>query len=569
MNAPTPEHLLIPDMAEARAQARVELAGLTAADEAEADAAAAQSEARQRRWWENLAQKVRDAVTPISSAPAPISFNEPQLGDLPSPPQPDTSAQALNIGTDLDDHTLNLFMAFNEAFPQEDTIAPIEAFEALKHLNIEHFKSDEGFLTLNNQAGTDPILVGVNEDRQRFVLGKAEITAEEAMNRALAASMNGFMKEKGVRVHGTEQDQALLLVAAARAGLKVNDAPTLPPELMAWAEQQFTALDEAKAAPLALVPVADEVAADAAEEPQAADALDIDLAALEAEAGAQAAGPIIEELAPSAVAPAAEEPALDLDLSEPAVSAAEPFIEELAPSTAAVVTEEPEVPTQPLDLNLAEEPAAADSIIEVLTPSDSVSDLDVAEAERTTTETSTTPVSAELPDDFAPVLVVPAAPAFEVDGEGYPILRDVVELGDLPRPLLSAEERAALDEIAAQRAADATAPSQIDVSAATVTEPDAVQVTVTELPTAETILAGANIRPETYDQVKSYVSQREGDIIRPRDLVGEFAQAGIGTGKASALIAALEVDGLTTPEDGGYRVVSRQTPQAGNGMHVS
>lgn len=566
MNAPTPEHLLIPDMAEARAQARVELAGLTAADEAEADAAAAQSEARQRRWWENLAQKVRDAVTPISSAPAPISFNEPKLGDLPLPPQPDTSAQALNIGTDLDDHTLNLFMAFNEAFPQEDTIAPIEAFEALKHLNIEHFKSDEGFLTLNNQAGTDPILVGVNEDRQRFVLGKAEITAEEAMNRALAASMNGFMKEKGVRVHGTEQDQALLLVAAARTGLKVNDAPTLPPEVMAWAEQQFTALDEAKAAPLALVPVADEVAADAAEEPQTADALDIDLTALEAEAGAQAAGPIIEELAPSAVAPDAEEPTLDLDLSEPAV-AAEPFIEVLTPS--ATAGEAPELATQPLDLDVSEPVADAAPVIEELAPTTQPVDLALPEEPATASiievlEPSQPSAALDVAADTQP-----ATPAFEVDGEGYPVLRDVVELGDLPRPLISAEERAALDEIAAQRAADATAPSQIDVSAATVTEPDAVQVTVTELPTVDTILAGANIRPETYDQVKSYISQREGDIIRPRDLVGEFAQAGVGTGKASALIAALEVDGLTTPEDGGYRVVSRQTPQTGNGMHVS
>lgn len=567
MNAPTPHDLLLPDMAEHQARARVELAGLTAADEAAADAAEAQSEARQRRWWENLAQKVRDAVTPISSAPAPISFNEPKLGDLPLPPQPDTSAQALNVGTDLDDHTFNLYMAFNEAFPQEDTIAPIEAFEALKHLNIEHFKSDEGFLTLNNQAGTDPILIGINEDRQRFVLGKAEITAEEAMNRALAASMNGFMKEKGVRVHGTEQDQALLLVAAARTGLKVKDAPTLPPEVMAWAEQQFAALDEAKAAPLALVP-ADDERLETQEDPQAAGALDIDLAAMEAEAGPQAAGPVIEELAPSVAATAAEEPELatqplDLDVSEPAAEAA-PVIEELAPTA------------QPVDLVLPEEPAAT-SIIEVLEPSQPAAP-DVAGAEDTTTEVSAPPVSAELPDDFAPVLVVPdapaaeadtqpAAPAFEVDGEGYPILRDVVELGDLPRPLISAEERAALDEIAAQRAAAATTPSQLDISAAATVEPDAM--VVVELPTAESILAEANVRPETYDQVKKFVAGREGDIIRPRDLVGEFAQAGVGTGKANALIAALEVDGLTQAEDnGGHRVVRRQSPQAGTTLQV-
>lgn len=536
MNAPTPHDLLLPDMAEHQARARIELAGLTAADEAAADAAEAQSEARQRRWWENLAQKVRDAVTPISSAPAPISFNEPKLGDLPLPPQPDTSAQALNVGTDLDDHTLNLFMAFNEAFPQEDTIAPIEAFEALKHLNIEHFKSDEGFLTLNNQAGTDPILIGINEDRQRFVLGKTEITAEEAMNRALAASMNGFMKEKGVRVHGTEQDQALLLVAAARTGLKVNDAPTLPPEVMAWAEQQFAALDEAKAAPLAFVP-ADDERLETQEEPQAADALDIDLAAMETEAGPQAAGPVIEELAPSVAATAAEEPELatqplDLDVSAPAAEAA-PVIEELAPTA------------QPVDLVLPEEPAAA-SIIEVLEPSQ----------------------PAAAPDLAADAGPQAAAPAFEVDGEGYPILRDVVELGDLPRPLISAEERAALDEIAAQRAAAETTPSQLDISAAATVEPDAM--VVVELPTAESILAEANVRPETYDQVKKFVAGREGDIIRPRDLVGEFAQAGVGTGKANALIAALEVDGLTQAEDnGGHRVVRRQSPQAGTTLQVS
>lgn len=488
MNAPTPSHLLIPDTEDARAQARVVVAGMTAADEAAADEAAAQTEERQRRWWENIGQKLRDAVRPVPSAPEVQSFETPTLGAPLLPPQPDTSAQALNAGTyPDDDHAVSLLIAFSMAFPRGDTIASPEAFEALKHLKIEHLKSDENFLTLNNKAGTDPILVGINENGLRLVLGKADITAEEAMNRALAASMNNFMKENGVHVHGTEKDQALLMVAAARTGLKVNNAPQLSLEAMVWAKQQFADLDQAT--PLSLVPMDNPLpeTRQTSEEPQAAGPLDIDLAAMEAEAGTQATAPVIEELAPSEK-------------------------------------------TQPLDIELSEEPAAA-PIVEVLAP----------------TQPQAPDLTAEAPD------TLPTPVAFEVDGEGYPILRDVVELGDLPPPSITPAERAALEEIAAERAAATT-------------EPDAMAVV--ELPTAESILTQAKVRPETYDQVKQFVAGREGDIIRPRDLAEEFAQAGVGTGKAHALIAALQVDGLTQPEDGGHRIVRHQPPQAGTAPHV-
>lgn len=429
-----------------------------------------------------------------------------------------------------------------------------KAFERIKNFKTE-VSPFQGTMALVNDED-DIIYFGINpKDGSHAVMSPPNISARHALEQVYVALTDDLMRAEGIDdVDGTDLDKALLCLAAEKNGLKINNMPVLSDEVKAEARklwQEAFPEDAPAAAAPAAEPAAAAQSADTVIHVDNADILPAVAAATEMGAAIKAAhGEIIDaeftEVKPAAPVAALEAPSPVLALEDAQTPVAEappaviilgytpdtPAQEAPAPdATADVVAQAPVIKPAALDIlrgDTAENSVAPEtfqSFVADLKDGKYSDDLGML-SEDAIRATFTRPVGDATEAD---VMLKAAA----VQGVVYPTTKTVPAL----RMLVNPHVQSPVLYNPNKKAPVAEAPQET-VSA------------------SGKILEQAHIRAETYEAVKSFVAQREGDIISPVDLVHEFAaKAGVGTTKAHALMAALEADAITQVEDNVHRVV--------------
>lgn len=411
------------------------------------------------------------------------------------------------------------------------------AFEKIKHFKVEN-SPFEGTMALVNDED-DIIYFGINpKDGSHAVMSPANISARHALEQVYVALTDDLMRTEGIDdVNGTDLDKALLCLAAEKNGLKINNVPPLSDEIKAQAlklwQESFPEVSP-EAAP----------AADKTVRVDGSDILPAPLAeneAITAETSedAQIIDAEFTEVTPTKAAEALSAPAPMLALDD-------------APPSVIILGYTPDTPAQDVIITeVAATPGIKPAALDILhgdTPENAVSP-----------ETFLDFVSALKDGDYS-------------DDQGM-LSEDVIHT-TFTRPVHGATEADVLLKAAVAQGViydtTKTVPALRMVINPHVVSPvrydpnRKVEVATAQQETtsaSEKILAQARIRAETYEDVKKFVGQREGDIIRPADLVHEFAaKAGVGATKAHALLAALEADALTQVEGHTHRVVAKAAP---------
>lgn len=458
----------------------------------------------------------------------------------------------------------------------------LTAFERLKNFKVEP-SPFEGTMAIVNDED-DIIYFGINpKDGSHAVMSPANISARHALEQVYVALTDDLMRTEGIDdVDGTDLDKALLCLAAEKNGLKINNMPVLSDEVKAEAlrlwQQAFP--EDAPAAPAATVAAATPgqdgpstaATAQAEEEVISVDGTDIldAPAPLQTATEAAPADPDVIDAEFTEVKPAAARAALE-NTQPPAEAST---IDDTADVTAA------EAPPSVIILGYTPGPAIAPAAEPPAGPAVSTvkpAALDILRGD--TAENSVDPETFEnfmadlkdgkfsddqgmlSEDSIRAAFTRPVGESTEADvmlraaaaqGLIYATTKTVPALRMLVNPHVSSPVRY-----------DPNKKAQI-LTEQLAAESPAAEAPAAEPPDSGKILAQAHIRPETYEAVKDFVAKREGDILRPLDLVHEFAaKAGIGAAKAHALMAALEADALiTATAEKSHRVVSKAAETA-------
>lgn len=451
----------------------------------------------------------------------------------------------------------------------QPTVDPV-AFERVKNFKIEP-PSDNipGTMTLVNDED-DAIYFGIHPvNGMHAVMSASNISARHALDQVYVALTDDLMRAEGIDdVDGTDLDKALLCLAAEKNGLKINNMPLLSDDVKAEALRlwQETFPDQALVTP---APVATP-----AEQTIKVDDADI-LSAVADETGSplkKRRDDIIDaeftEVKPPAPVGALESPTLALAQEEeqaPAIEAPPSVIilgytpdisADVAPETTAEANEATtSITLKPEVLDILRGHTADESVDPTIFTS-FVADLKDGQfsdhqgmlSEEAIRAAFTRPVGDATEAD----VILKAAAA---QGVVYATTKTVQTLRMVVNP-----------HIANSASSIAHAPhNKATVAAAdTVVEELLPEQEEDVAMTSDKILEQAHIPSKTYEAVKSFVAQREGDIIRPRDLVKAFAAtAGVGTAKAHALMAALEADEIiTATPDNNHRVVDKSQKQS-------
>lgn len=201
-------------------------AGFASANDIETEGAA-EPVLGDQAWLDNL---LRDDTAPVLG---PVTVAE-LTDDTPARQEPTVDFSAFDLHQEL-----------STVWGQD--LIDVAAFEKIKTLKIVQEAGDHTSLVLLDEAANDEIEVGVTPDHRHVVAGADNVTAEQALSRALVAMTSDVIREKGVTVFGTEKDQALLLLAAEEAGLTVVNAPTLPEAVLAEAKAEWDSMMAARA----------------------------------------------------------------------------------------------------------------------------------------------------------------------------------------------------------------------------------------------------------------------------------------------------------------------------------
>lgn len=430
-----------------------------------------------------------------------------------------------------------------------------DASARIKHLKDGGESNLEGTVMLVNEEQV-AIYLGINpENGDHQVMSVAGISPRTALDHVLTALTCDVMRAEGIDdVNGTELDQALLCLAAEKNGLKINNMPQLSDEVKAqaaklWAEA-FPETPQAQApAPeqkATLVENTEILPADRTAQPAenkaSPDITDIDFKEIETADAPAAAVPLLtyphsdtvialgyvdysaEESTPAAL-PADNIPVLTYEEPEEILRLAAPV--PLAPKSLEI---------KPAALALLTAKTAEDTVNPVTftrfvedLKAGKFSDQDGMLDQQAIYDSFSRDVRGTTEAD----ILLKAA---EAQGVVYNATKTAPALRMVVNPHVSSPVKFDPERKAVTLAATAPVAATVD---------------------ADSILAKAGIRRETYDEVKAFVASREGDIVRARDLVSEFAAVGVGAGKAQHLLAALQADGVTEPEENVHRIVAR------------
>jgi|GEM_PF-5839100 len=218
---------------QAIAETETAVAGFTTATSEEKAAAELRRRDKQRLAANEQAAQPAALVPPTLGSPvadlAPTDAygrQEPTIGELPA---------------DVDTETTFLRDYLCDCWDQ-DVIADA-AYEAVKNFVVVAPPTETSALVLRDPVSQDEVQLGTDAEGRQGILGKANITAAQALSRAQLAATSDLMRTEGIdEVHGTEMDKALLALAAHHLGLKINNKPHVSVAVMEQANAQWEAM---------------------------------------------------------------------------------------------------------------------------------------------------------------------------------------------------------------------------------------------------------------------------------------------------------------------------------------